>query len=414
VRYLGKIHALLAVIAKMDQIRNPFAPGAGSPPPELSGRDSVRQKMKLCLGRLRIGRPAKSVMLIGLRGVGKTVLLDRMMKDAETDGMITIRIEAPEGRSLPAMLAPQLRLALLKLNRIANAANYAVRGLKALAGFARKLKLTFNDIEVGFDYDPEPGLADNGDLEGDLTMLLEQVGLAAQAADTVVAIFIDELQYVEEAQLAALISALHRCSQKQLPLTVIGAGLPQLRGKMGDAKSYSERLFDFPEIGPLNAADAAEAIVKPIVSEGARVDTNAVDLIIAETKGYPYFLQEWGKHAWDIALQSPITISDIERASKEAVATLDESFFRVRFDRLTPKEKQYLRAMAELGPGPHRSGDIATELVRETSSLGPIRSSLIVKGMIWSPTHGDTAFTVPLFDQFMKRIIPVKDWAKTE
>lgn len=398
----------------MDPIRNPFAPGAGSPPPELAGRDNVRQKMKLCLGRLRIGRPAKSVMLVGLRGVGKTVLLDRMMKDAEADGMITIRIEAPEGRSLPAMLAPQLRLALLRLNRIAKATDYAVRGLKALAGFASKLKVTFNDIEVGFDYDPEPGLADNGDLEGDLTMLLEQVGLAAKAAETVVAIYIDELQYVEEAQLAALISALHRCSQNQLPLTVIGAGLPQLRGKMGDAKSYSERLFDFPEIGPLNAADATEAIVKPIVSEGAEVDASAVDLIIAETKGYPYFLQEWGKHAWDIASQSPITNSDIERASKEAIATLDESFFRVRFDRLTPKEKQYLRAMAELGPGPHRSGDIAAELARETSSLGPIRSSLIVKGMIWSPTHGDTAFTVPLFDEFMKRIVPDKDWAKTE
>ena len=394
----------------MDPIRNPFAPGAGSPPPELAGRDSVRQKMQLCLGRLRIGRPAKSVMLIGLRGVGKTVLLDKMMRDAKADGIITIRIEAPEGRSLPALLAPQLRLALLRLNRITKAADHAVRGLRALAGFASKLKVTFNDIEVGFDYDPEPGLADNGDLEGDLTMLLEQVGLAAQAAETVVAIYIDELQYVEEAQLAALISALHRCSQAQLPLTVIGAGLPQLRGKMGDAKSYSERLFDFPEIGPLNSEESSVAIIKPILSEGAGIDANAVDLIISETKGYPYFLQEWGKHAWDIASQSPITVNDIECASKEAIATLDESFFRVRFDRLTPKEKQYLRAMAELGPGPHRSGDIAGELIRETSSLGPIRSSLIVKGMIWSPTHGDTAFTVPLFDEFMKRIVPDKDW----
>lgn len=398
----------------MDPVRNPFAPGAGSPPPELAGRDSVRQKMQLCLGRLRIGRPAKSVMLVGLRGVGKTVLLDQMMKDADVGGAITIRIEAPEGRSLPAMLAPQLRLALLRLSRVVKAAHYAVQGLKALAGFASKLKLTYNDIEVGFDYDPEPGLADNGDLEGDLSMLLEQVGLAAKAAETVVAIYIDELQYVEEPQLAALISALHRCSQKQLPLTVIGAGLPQLRGKMGDAKSYAERLFDFPEIGPLSPVDAAEAIVKPVEDEGAKVDADAVALIIAETKGYPYFLQEWGKHAWDIAPQSPITARDIESASQQVIATLDESFFRVRFDRLTPKEKQYLRAMAELGPGPHRSGDIAAELDRETSSLGPVRSSLIGKGMIWSPTHGDTAFTVPLFDEFMKRIVPGKDWAKTD
>ena len=398
----------------MDPIRNPFAPGAGSPPPELAGRDSVREKMHQCLGRLRIGRPAKSMMLVGLRGVGKTVLLDQMMKDAEADGVITIRIEAPEGRSLPAMLAPQLRLGLLRLNRLAQATEYAVRGLKALAGFASKLKMTYNDIEVGFDYDPEPGLADNGDLEGDLSMLLEQVGLAAKAGNTVAAIYIDELQYVEESQLAALISALHRCSQKQLPITAVGAGLPQLRGKMGEAKSYAERLFDFPEIGPLNQQDAAEAIVKPIEDEGAKINADAVDLIVEETKGYPYFLQEWGKHAWDIAQQSPITVEDIKSASEQAIATLDESFFRVRFDQLTPKEKQYLRAMAELGPGPHRSGDIADELNRATSSLGPIRSSLIAKGMIWSPTHGDTAFTVPLFDEFMKRIIPGKDWAKAD
>lgn len=398
----------------MDPIRNPFAPGAGSPPPELSGRDSVREKMHQCLGRLRIGRPAKSMMLVGLRGVGKTVLLDQMMKDAEADGVITIRIEAPEGRSLPAMLAPQLRLGLLRLNRVAQAKGFAIRGLKALAGFASKLKMTYNDIEVGFDYEPEPGLADNGDLEGDLSMLLEQVGLAAKAGNTVAAIYIDELQYVEEPQLAALISALHRCSQRQLPITAVGAGLPQLRGKMGEAKSYAERLFDFPEIGPLNPQDAAEAIVKPIEDEGVNINQDAIELIVQETKGYPYFLQEWGKHAWDIAQQSPITVEDIRSASDQTIATLDESFFRVRFDRLTPKEKQYLRAMAELGPGPHRSGDIADELNRATSSLGPIRSSLIVKGMIWSPTHGDTAFTVPLFDEFMKRIIPGKDWAKAD
>jgi hypothetical protein len=398
----------------MDPIRNPFSPGAGSPPPELAGRDNVRQKMAFCLERLRIGRPAKSLMLVGLRGVGKTVLLDQMMKDAQAKDIITVRLEAPEGRSLPAMLAPQLRLALLRLNRTAKAKHYAVQGLKALAGFATKLKLTYNDIEVGFDYDPEPGLADNGDLEGDLSMLLEQVGLAAKEAGTVVAIYIDELQYVKEPQLAALISALHRCSQRQLPLTVIGAGLPQLRGKMGEAKSYAERLFEFPEIGPLNEEEAAAAIVKPIKSEEADVEDMAVELIIQETKGYPYFLQEWGKHAWDIAAQTPITVEDVKSAYPQAIATLDESFFRVRFDRLTPTEKQYLRAMAELGPGPHRSGDIAAALNRETSSLGPIRSNLIGKGMIWSPTHGDTAFTVPLFDEFMKRIVPGSEWANTD
>ena len=398
----------------MDPILNPYSPGAGSPPPELAGRDAVRQKMSVCIERLRRGKPSKSMMLVGLRGVGKTVLLDQMMKDAEASGVVTIRIEAPEGRSLPAILAPQLRLGLLKLSRTDKAKEVAIRGLRALAGFVGKMKVTFNDIEVGLDYEPEPGLADNGDLEGDLTMLLEQVGKAAQAGGTLVAIFIDELQYVQERQLAALISALHRCAQLQLPLVVVGAGLPQLRARMGEAKSYAERLFDFPEIGPLNEADAANAIVKPAEDEGVKMDQNAVTLIVAHTRGYPYFLQEWGKHTWDIATASPITKSDVEAATVEVVAALDESFFRVRFDRLTPTEKKYLRAMAELGPGPHRSGDIASKLHRESSSLGPVRSSLIIKGMIWSPTHGDTAFTVPLFDEFMKRIMPGEEWAGAE
>ncbi len=256
------------------------------------------------------------------------------------------------------------------------------------------------------DFDPEPGLADNGDLEGDLTALLEQIGLAAKSARTAVVIFIDELQYVEELQLAALISALHRCAQSQLPLTVVGAGLPQLRANAGRAKSYAERLFDFPMIGPLADSEAELAIVKPAQDAGVDYTAEALIAIISRTRGYPYFLQEWGKHAWDTAQSSPITIQDVTVASASAIAALDESFFRVRFDRLTPTEKTYLQAMAELGAGPHRSGDIAEAQSKKVNTLGPIRSSLIAKGMIWSPNHGDTAFTVPLFDEFMKRIMP--------
>lgn len=393
----------------MDPIINPYAPGAGSPPPELAGRDQVREKMHICIERLRRAKPAKSLMLVGLRGVGKTVLLDQMLKDAEAAGVLTIRIEAPEEKSLPAALVPQLRLGLLKLSLSEKSKVTAIRALRALAGFVSKMRMVYSDIEVGIDFDPEPGLADNGDLEGDLTTLLEQVGKAARDGETVVAIFIDELQYVAESQMGALISALHRCAQLQLPLVVAGAGLPQLPARMGNAKSYAERLFEFPAIGPLEAADAAAAIVKPAKLEGIDVNDDAVALILDYTKGYPYFLQEWGKHAWDIAVKSPITRADVEKASIQATATLDESFFRMRFDRLTFAEKRYLRAMAELGAGPHRSGDIATQLGREVASLGPLRSSLIRKGMIWSPTHGDTAFTVPLFDEFMKRIMPDTD-----
>jgi hypothetical protein len=334
------------------------------------------------------------------------VLLDQIRSDAERLGVHTIRIEAPENRSLPALLAPKLRLALLRLSHVEAARDYAQRGLRALAGFAKALKLKFNDLEVGIDLEPEAGLADNGDLEGDLTALMEQTGVAAKAASTAVVLFVDELQYLKEEEFAALISALHRCAQQKLPITLVGAGLPQLLALAGNAKFYAERLFDFPQIGPLTPGEALQAIVKPAQEIGVDYEQQAALAIVTETKGFPYFLQEWGKHAWDCAQSSPIRLSDVRQASREAVAALDESFFRVRFDRLTPKEKQYLRAMAELGQGPHRSGDIANILQKRANALGPLRASLILKGMIWSPSHGDTAFTVPLFHEFMRRIMP--------
>ncbi|QQR85328.1 MAG: ATP-binding protein [Flavobacteriales bacterium] len=397
----------------MDPIRNPFAPGAGTQPPELVGRDELLETVRIAIARIRLGNPAKSLMLVGLRGVGKTVLLDRMREDAESTGAQTLRIEAKEKGSLPALLVPQLRQALLRLSRNANAKDLAQRALRGLAGFAKALKVKYGDIEVGFDFEPEPGLADNGDLEHDLQALMEAAGQAAAKADTVLAIFIDELQYVPEPQMAALITAMHRCAQRRLPIILIGAGLPQLRGRMGDAKSYAERLFDFPTIGPLQPSDARQAIEAPANQQNVEIEGRAVEMIVEKTEGYPYFIQEWGKHAWDAADRSPITEADVLVASTSAVAALDESFFRVRFDRLTPAEKIYLRAMAELGPGPHRSGDIAQLLRMEVTALGPRRNNLISKGMIWSPNHGDTAFTVPLFDQFMKRVIPGADWRKS-
>lgn len=396
----------------MDPVANPFSPGAGTPPPELAGRDELRETVRVALARVRRGLPAKSLLMVGLRGVGKTVLLDRMREDAEAAGFHAIRLEAPESRSLPALLAPQLRVALLRLSRNERAKDLAQRALRGLAGFARALKVEFKDIEVGLDFEPEPGLADNGDLEHDLQALLEVVGAAAKQAETGLALFIDELQYVEEAQLAALITALHRCAQRRLPAVLVGAGLPRLRGQMGDAKSYAERLFDFPEVGPLPAAAARLAIEKPAREQGVEIADDALRSIVERTHGYPYFLQEWGKHTWDVAPASPIGHGDVDRASAVAVAALDESFFRVRFDRLTPTEKRYLRAMAQLGPGPHRSSDIAEQLDRAVTSLGPTRNQLIAKGMIWSPSHGDTAFTVPLFDEFMKRIMPADDWRR--
>jgi hypothetical protein len=390
----------------MNPITNPYNPGAGTPPPELAGRDELREKVRICIERLRIGNSAKSLILVGLRGVGKTVLLDRMRTDAEGTSVQTLRIEAPENKSLPAMLAPELRKALLRMSTIESAKEVAQRALRALAGFAKGLKVKFADIEVGFDFDPEPGLADNGELESDLTALLVQTGEAAKAANTVMVMFIDELQYVKESQFAALISALHRCAHLRLPITLVGAGLPQLLALAGEAKSYSERLFEYPQVDKLDTAAALDALRKPAQQLGVNYTDEAAMAIVEKTQGYPYFLQEWGKHTWDLATASPITLDVVEAATKLTIAGLDESFFKVRLERTTPSERRYLRAMADLGPGPHRSGDIANQLRKTVSTQAPVRSSLIRKGIVWSPTHGDTAFTVPLFHEYLLRTVP--------
>lgn len=397
----------------MDLRRNPFAPGAGSPPPELAGRDALIERAAVALDRIRAGRPARSVILYGLRGVGKTVLLTQIWTAAEADGMTVVAIEAPEGRSLPGLLTPALRAALLKLDRIKGATAGVGRALRALAGFA-KLKVRYDDLEIGLDFDPEPGLADSGDLDADLADLLTAVGEAAAERKITVVLAIDELQYVPESQLAALIAALHRTAQRRLPVTMVGAGLPQLLGQMGKAKSYAERLFEFVPVGPLEPHHARAAVRAPIEREGEHIDAEALAAIVADTGGYPYFLQEWGKHAWDFADRSPIDSADIASARVAALAELDASFFRVRFDRLTPAEKRYLRAMAELGPGPHRSGDVSNVLGVKVTTVAPTRNSLIAKGMLYSPAHGDTAFTVPLFDAFMRRVMPTLERRRTQ
>lgn len=389
----------------MDPRRNPFSPGAGTPPPELAGRAALLEAVSIAIDRIRAGRGAQSVVLYGLRGVGKTVLLSQMRLAAEAEGIIAVNIEAPEDRSLPAMLAPSLRAALLRMDRLAAAGDGARRALRALAGFI-KLRVRYADMEVAVDLDPELGLADSGDFEADLTDLIRATGEAARTAGTAVVLFVDELQYVVEDQLAALITALHAASQAQLPITLVGAGLPQLLGRMGRAKSYAERLFRFEPLGPLDREAAEDALRNPIEEEGEKITDAAIDAICEATQGYPYFLQEWGRQSWDVADASPIDGNDVATASQTALAQLDASFFRVRFDRLTPKEKEYLRAMAGLGPGPHRSGDIAQHLGKAVNSVGPVRNSLIQKGMIFSPDHGDTAFTVPMFDAYMRRVMP--------
>ena len=393
----------------MDPRTNPYAPGAGTPPPELAGRDSLIEEAAIALDRIRNGLAAKSMLMIGLRGVGKTVLLNRISEDARCRGFTTILLEAPEQLSLPGLLIPPLHAALVRLSRRAAASRTVIRALRALAGLVSAIKLGNEDFNVSLDVGPEPGFADSGILEADLTALIESVGEAAREQDTALALFIDELQYVRKSDLAALVAALHRSAQRQLPVTLMGAGLPQLVARTASAKTYAERLFTFPEIGPLSRDAARRAIEAPANRLGVAFESDALAMVVRETGCYPYFLQEWGKHCWDCATASPVTISDVEAAGREATAELDASFFRARFDRLPPAEKRYLRAMAERGGGPHRSGEIAQSMARSVRAVASTRAKLIDKGMIYSPAHGDTAFTVPGFDAYLRRVMPFRD-----
>jgi hypothetical protein len=390
----------------MDSISNPFSPGAGAPPPELAGRTALLEQARVLLGRVKAKRPEKSLLLTGLRGVGKTVLLNEIERMAQAAGYRTILVEAHEGKALPVLLAPHLRRLLFELDRMAGAGDKARRGLAVLKSFVGNIKLKVGDLDIGVDIDPESGSADSGDLEVDLPSLFTALGEAAQERGVAVALLIDEIQYFNAKELSALIMAMHKMQQRQLPVVLIGAGLPILPGLMGESKSYAERLFSFPDIGPLSEADASKALQEPVTDAGKAFELSALSEIFRLTKGYPYFLQEWGYQAWNHADASPISLAVIEETSGLVSRRLDANFFRVRFDRLTPKEKKYLRAMAELGPGPHRTGDVADTLKVKINTLGPVRASLIKKGMVYSPSHGDMAFTVPLFDEFMRRAMP--------
>jgi hypothetical protein len=389
----------------MDPRTNPFSPGAGTQPRELAGRDSILEQANIALDRIKAGRSSKSLILVGLRGVGKTVLLVRIWERAIANGYKAVLIEAHENKPLPDLLIPPVRQVLYLLDAMENVSEKAKRGLRVLRSFVTGLRAKIGEVEIGIG-EAERGSADSGDLEADLAELLVAVAEAAADRQTAVAICVDELQYLKELELSALIMALHRVAQRNLPLTLVGAGLPQIIALAGKSKSYAERLFEFPDVGPLSPIDARNAIQTPVLNQGARFNDDALDEIIRKTERYPYFLQQWGHESWNIADTSPITLQVIEEATKSAITNLDRTFFRVRFDRLTPREKEYLRVLATLGPGNQRSGEIAEQLGVRVQSVAPLRSGLIKKGMIYSPSHGDTAFTVPLFDEFMLRMMP--------
>ncbi len=390
----------------MDPIKNPFSPGAGAPPPELVGRDPLLEQARILLGRVKQKRPEKSLLLTGLRGVGKTVLLNDIERMAKAVGYQTILLEAHEEKPLGELIYPALRSLLYELNRVAGAGDKVKRGLAVLRSFIGSIKLTVGDLALGLDIEPAKGTADSGDLEIDLPNLFLAIAEAAEERQSAVAILVDEIQYLSQKELGALIMAMHKMQQKQLPLVLLAAGLPVLPGMAGESKSYAERLFNFPDIGALSAADAAKALREPARDAGVEFQEDALQEVFRLTHGYPYFIQEWGYQSWNIAAASPISLQTVQAATPEVIRRLDKNFFRVRFDRLTPGEKNFLRAMAHLGPEHHRTGDIATALGMSVKGIGPVRSKLIKKGMIYSPAHGDMAFTVPLFDEFMIRAIP--------
>ena len=385
----------------MDPVRNPFAPGAGSRPPELAGRQFILRDAEIAVQRALMGKPSRSQMLLGLRGVGKTVLLNKIEEIAERAGHITSLIEAPEGKALSELLIPKISQVLRKLSMTAQAKSKAHHALRALRSFASVFQISYG--EVSLSVDPEIGVADSGDIENDLPELFVRVGEAARAAGKAWTLLIDEVQYLRSSDLAALIVALHKISQKDLPVLFFGAGLPQVAALSGDAKSYAERLFHFPAVGPLLSDDAKTAIRQPVEDEGQSISDDALKEILLKTQGYPYFLQEWGYQCWNIAQGQEIEFFDASQAAEEATRRLDNGFFKVRFDRLTPKEREYVIAMAQLGPGPYRSSDIAAALKETHQSLGPRRSQIISKGMIYSPSHGDIAFTAPMFNEYLIR-----------
>lgn len=386
----------------MDPRKNPYAPGAGTKPPALVGRDPQIESFDILLERLENGYAEQSMIITGLRGVGKTVLLDVFREKAEGRDWATVEWEVEKSSSFAPKIAAQVRKALLQIAPRTRWKNRALRAAAVLKSF----NVTFNPdgaVTAGFDVDALAGSADSGSLSDDLSDLFVAVGEAAQDHQVGVIFLLDEIQFLRTEELEAVIVALHKCTRRSLPLTLVGAGLPQMPRLAGEAKSYSERLFRFVQIDKLDAMDARNALTLPARELKIDYAASAVNFIVDYTQGYPYFLQEYGRIVWDESSVSPVEFKDAESVLPLVEERLDESFFRVRAERTTELELRYLYAMAELGPEPHRATEVAHRIDRTVEQAGPIRSRLIDKGLLYTPGHGYAAFTVPQFDRYMLR-----------
>ena len=386
----------------MDPRKNPYSPGAGTKPPALVGRDKQIKSFDILLERLENGYVEQSMIITGLTRVSKTVLLDAFREKAETRDWTTVEREVEKNAAFTPKMAVHLRRALLQ---IAPKAKWTDRVLRA-ASILKSFTVTFNPdgaMTAGLDIDALAGIGDSGALSEDLSDLFVAIGEAAQDRGAGVVFLVDEIQFLRSPDLEALIVALHKCTRRSLPITLVGAGLPQIPRLAGEAKSYSERLFRFPQIGELDASDSRDALGLPAADQNVEFEPLAVDFVVSYTQGYPYFLQEYGRIVWDETSVSPVTLNDVESVLPLVEAGLDESFFRVRAERTTELELRYLYAMAELGPRPHRASEVARRIQRTVEQAGPIRSRLIDKGLLYTPGHGYAAFTVPQFDRYMLR-----------
>jgi hypothetical protein len=394
----------------MDPRENPYTPNAGARPPALAGREAELERFDVLLHRLARGHAEQSMIITGLRGVGKTVLLDEFRRMAEAAGWASVEAEITKTLDFPARIAQLVRRALLQIAPKERWKDRTRNAAAVLKSFSLTVKPD-GSISAGLGVEALRGLGDTGDLSEDLSDLLVALGEAAEEGGKGVVFLLDEIQFLDAASFEALIAALHKTVRRSLPVTLSAAGLPQMPRLAGEAKSYSERLFRFPTIGELPRDAAREALAAPAAELMVEYSDAAMAFVIEYTQGYPYFLQEYGKVLWDEASTSPIDVEDAREALPLVEARLDEGFFRVRAERTTPLELQYLRAMAELGTGPQRAGDVAAQLGKRAEQLGPTRSRLIDKGLLYTPSHGLAAFTVPQFDRYLRRtyeIVPLK------
>ena len=383
----------------MNPIDNPFNPGAGSPPPELAGRSTILQQAEYSIKRTLNQKLSKSQILLGLRGVGKTVLLNRINQIAEYEGCMTAIFEADPNQSLPELLTKQLHRLLLKLDRQKRVGDDIQKAFRMIRSFASAFNVKYGEFEIGIS-----NKEFTGDLSVDLTDMLVAIGSSAKKRNTAVIILIDELQYLTQDDLSAFIVALHSISQRQLPLLFFGAGLPQIAKLTGEAKSYSERLFDFPEVDKLKPKSAMKALVNPVKRAGYMYDESALDHILKETDRYPFFLQLWGFHTWEVAKSSPFTEQDAIKATKRSIQSLDSGFYKIRKERLTERQLEYAYALATIEILPASSTQVANVLGVSVKKVAPVRDEIIKKGIAYSPQRGLISFTVPGFKEYLLRI----------